>query len=199
MASGAVLLALVIAATSTVPFLAAYRFDFQALLADPGSAVAGGPGTAALFHWGAVGDMLYSYLLLAPLALYLHSILRPRMPWLADLGTVGAFGYIFIGAAGAAMLAAAGPPLIEAYATAAAPDRAAISSSFHLLTSAALLGLWPCSPWARSWSSWCGPDGWRPIGPLEPAAYSPSWSVGRLPLATELAGPIPEVASRRPF
>ena len=141
-AAGAAALAIVIGVTSSIQFLAAYRFDFQALLVDPGSIVGGGPSTAALFHWGAIGDMLYSYLLLAPVALYLHDRLRPRLPWLADLGAVGAFGYIFIGAAGAGMLAAAGPPLIDAYAAAAGPDRLAIASTFNLLTTAVFLGLW---------------------------------------------------------
>ena len=138
----AVVLAVVISVPSSLAFVAAYRFDLDAVLSDPGSIIDGGPAAAALFHWGAIGDMLYSYLLLVPLALYLHALLRPRKPWLTDLGVVGAFAYIFVGAAGAAILAAAGPPLIEANAAAGPADRVALSTSFHLLTNAVFFGLW---------------------------------------------------------
>ena len=166
-----VVLALVIGVTSSFAFIAAYRFDPEALLADPGSIVDGGPATAALFRWGAIGDMLYSYLLLVPLALYLHLRLRPRKPWLADLGIIGAFAYIFVGAAGAAILAAAGPPLIEAYPAVGPPDRVVISTSFHLLTNAVFFGLWqtvdpiPLGTWLLS-VGWLMREERRAVGRL---------------------------------
>ena len=154
-----VVLAAVIGLTSSVAFMAAFRFDPETLLTDPGSIIDGGPATAVLFRWGAIGDMLYSYLLLVPLALYLHALLRPRKPWLADLGLVGAFAYIFVGAAGAAVLATAGPPLIEAYASAATPDQLAISTTFDLLTNAVFLGLWQTVD-AISLGTWLLSLGW---------------------------------------
>ena len=138
----AALLALLITVPASLAFMAPYRFDLDASLTDPGSIVDGGAGAAALFHWGAIGDMLYSYLLLVPLALYLHALLRPRKPWLADLGLVGALAYIVVGGAGAAILASAGASLIDAYATAPPPDRFAISTSFHVLTNLVFFGLW---------------------------------------------------------
>jgi hypothetical protein len=138
----ATLLAVLISVPSSLAFVAPYRFDLDAVLTDPGSIVDGGAGAAALFHWGAIGDMLYSYVLLVPLALYLHGLLRPRKPWLADLGTLGALAYIVVGASGAVMLASAGASLIEAYATAAAPDQFAISTSFHALANLVFFGLW---------------------------------------------------------
>ena len=167
----AILLAVVIGVASSVAFVAAYRFDLETLFTDPGSIIDGGPATATLFRWGAIGDMLYSYLLLVPLALYLHALLQPHKPWLADLGLVGAFAYIFVGAAGAAVLATAGPPLIEAYASAAPPDHLAISTSFDLLTDAVFLGLWQTVD-AISLGTWLFSVGWlirserRAVGPL---------------------------------
>jgi hypothetical protein len=82
------------------------------------------------------------YLLLVPLALFLHRRLRDRRPWLADLGLAGALAYIFIGGAAAAILATAGSSLIEAYAAAALADRLAIAASFGLLRDALYFGVW---------------------------------------------------------
>jgi hypothetical protein len=139
---GAALLAIVISVPSSLALVAPYGYDLDRLLTDPGSIVVGGRSSATLFHWGALGDLLYSYVLWAPLALYLHGRLRPRKPWLADLGLVGAFAYIVVGGAGAAILAAAGPPLIEAYETAAASDRLVIATAFDTLARAVMHGLW---------------------------------------------------------
>lgn len=104
-----VVLATVIGVPSSVAFFAAYRWDLgAAVFGDPSAIIDGGPAAAAFLRWGAIGDMLFSYLLLVPLALYLHARLRPRKPWLADIGTIGALAYIFVGASGAAILAAVG-------------------------------------------------------------------------------------------
>jgi hypothetical protein len=46
---------------------------------------------------------------------------------------VGALAYIFLGGAGAAILATAGSSLIEAYADAAPADRLAIATSYELV------------------------------------------------------------------
>jgi hypothetical protein len=85
--------------------------------------------------------MFYSYLLLAPLALFLHRRLRDRKPWLADLGTVAAFAYIVAGAAGAAVLGTVGPTLVEAYAAAPAAELPAIAISFGVLRDV-MFGVW---------------------------------------------------------
>ena len=95
-----------------------------------------------LWRWGFLGDMLYSYLLLLPLALFLHRRLRDRQPWLADVGLAGALAYILIGGAAAAILAQAGSSLIEAYHAAAPTDQPAILIDFHLLRDAFVFGVW---------------------------------------------------------
>ena len=128
---------------SNIPFIAAFGWDVEAaLFGDPSAILDGGPSAAALLRWGAIGDMFYSYLLVVPLVLFLHRRLRPVKPWLADLGTVGAFAYIFVGASGAAILATVGSSLVEAYATAAPADRVAIATSFDVLRNVVYFGLW---------------------------------------------------------
>ena len=137
-----VLLAIVLSVPSTVALVAAWGWNVERMLfGDPATILAGGPSSAALLRWGAILDMFYSYLLLVPLALFLHRRLRPLKPWLADIGTLGAFAYIFVGAAAAAILAVVGPSLIEAHASAAPADRAAITTSFGVLRDV-VFGLW---------------------------------------------------------
>jgi len=71
------------------------------------------PSDAGVVRWGAIADMLGYYLLPAALVV----ILRDRLTWpsmfVRDLATVAGIVYATIGAIGAAMLAAAAPPLIE--------------------------------------------------------------------------------------
>jgi len=142
LALGGVVLAVVISVPASVVFLVPYGMDMDRLLSEPGSIVASGPQSATLFRLGAVGDLLYSYVLLAPLALYLHRLLRPRGAALADLGLLAAVAYIAIGATGAAILAAAGAPLIEAHAAAAASERVVIATAFDTLARAVFHGMW---------------------------------------------------------
>jgi hypothetical protein len=142
LATSGVVLAIVLSVPSTVALVAAFGWDVEAMVfADPAAVLAGGSASAALLRWGAIIDMFYSYVLLVPLALFLHRRLRPVKPWLADIGTVGAFAYIFVGAAGAAILATVGSSLVEAHAAAAPADRLAIATSFGMLKEL-VLGLW---------------------------------------------------------
>jgi hypothetical protein len=104
-----VALAVVIGLVATPAYLAAFGWDVEAAtFVHPEAALDQGPGTSALWHWGFAGDMLFSYLLLMPLALFLHRRLRERRPWLADVGLIGALSYILIGSASAAILTHAG-------------------------------------------------------------------------------------------
>lgn len=138
-----VALAVVVAIVATPMYMAAFGWDLEAAtFVHPEAALEQGPGTAALWRWGFAGDMLFSYLLLTPLALFLHRRLRERRPWLADLGLIGALSYIVIGGASAAILAHAGSSLIEAYHAAAPSDQAAVLTTFHLLRDAFVFGVW---------------------------------------------------------
>lgn len=138
-----VVLAVVIGVVATPTYLAAFGWDLEAsIFVHPEPALEQGSGAAVLWRFGFLGDMLFSYLLLLPLALFLHRRLRERRPWLADLGLAGALAYIFIGGAAAAILAQAGSSLIVAHHASAPADRAAILTTFHLLRNAFVFGVW---------------------------------------------------------
>src|SRR5713226_9191024 len=72
---------------SAVLMAAAVNFNLS-LDAFSGTMIAVGPRGAELLRWGLLLDGLGSYLLLAPLALYLWGWLRPENPGLANLYTL---------------------------------------------------------------------------------------------------------------
>ena len=137
--AGATVLSVLLATAATVVLLAAYGFDPGAL-AHPGSIVDKGAGVAQLFRWGALLDMA-SYLPLAPLVLYLHDRLRERGAVLVPVLTAGGLAYVLIGGIGGALLASAGPPLVEGYATASDPGREAARLTLETLGHAVFVGL----------------------------------------------------------
>jgi hypothetical protein len=139
-----VALAVVIGLVATPIYMAAFGWDLDAAtFVRPEAALERGLDAVVLWRWGFIGDMLFSYLLLTPLALFLHRRFRDRRPWLADLGLISALSYILIGGASAAILAHSGSSLIEAYHSAAPGiDQAAILTSFHLLRDAFVFGVW---------------------------------------------------------
>lgn len=138
-----VALAILIALVQIPTALVAFGGDFEAIVFRPEEILGRGPEAAMLWRWVLLADLFDSYLLLVPLALFLHRRLRDRRPWLADIGLTGALAYIFVGGAAAAILATAGSSLIEAYAAAAVPaDRLAVVTSFELLRDALYFGVW---------------------------------------------------------
>lgn len=157
-------LAIVLAVPSSVALFAAFGWNIEAaIFGDPAVILGRGADAAVLLRWAAILDMLFSYLLLVPLALYLHRRLRPLRPWLADLGTVAGFAYIFVGAAGAAVLATVGSSLVEAHATAAPADRAAIATAFEALRNIVFFALWQMLD-AITAGTWVFCVGWLLLG-----------------------------------
>jgi hypothetical protein len=77
-----------------------------------------------------------------PLALFLHRRLRGRQPWLADVGLAAALAYIFVGGAGASILATAGSSLLEAYRMAPPAEQPAIAILFGLVRDLVYFALW---------------------------------------------------------
>lgn len=138
-----VVLAIPIGAVSIVLGLLAVDWNVEALVfGDPPSVLRAGSEGAQLWRWSMLLDVFYSYILLVPLALYGHRRLRPRRPWLADVGLIGALLYIGLGGASAAILGIAGSALIEAHASAAPADQPAIETSFRLLRDALYFAIW---------------------------------------------------------
>ena len=113
----------------------------QEVFANPVILLSIGATGASLMRWGLLLDMLGYYLLLLPAALFLQRWCGPRnSTWVRFYTTCG-LGYILIGAAGAAVLAAAIPVLIEAYA-ASAGQRAALETVFVTIWNVVYGGLW---------------------------------------------------------
>ena len=109
-----------IAGASALLFAFAIGFDPVAGAQLVERIVATAPPDAVFIKWGAVADMFGYYLVPAAVIV----LVRPRLPWpnatARDVATAAGLMYATIGAIGAAMLAAAAPPLIEGATPAAA-------------------------------------------------------------------------------
>ncbi|MGH2357949.1 MAG: hypothetical protein ACRDGJ_08025 [Candidatus Limnocylindria bacterium] len=85
---GGVLLAIAIGIVSTLAVLAAFGGDFEAAtFGHPEAILDRGRGAARLFRWAFLGDLFFSYLLLVPLALFLHRRLPSGRSWVASTGS----------------------------------------------------------------------------------------------------------------
>ncbi len=104
--------------------------------------IARNPAGAVLTRWSMVADMLGFYLLLIPLALVLWDWLREQSPAWVSLATLLGLGYLFCGAAGAAVLAAVLPAQIAACAQAAGTQAPALEAIFLAFTRAVYDGVW---------------------------------------------------------
>ena len=116
-------------------------YDFDAF-SNPVHMLSAGAGGASLLRWGMILDMLGFYLPLLPIALFLWQWLKPKSPNWARFYTLCGLGYVFIGAIGAAILAAVYPPLINAYTQASAQQRAVLETVFDTITNMVVWGMW---------------------------------------------------------
>jgi hypothetical protein len=105
------------------------RLDDGKLVGDAADIVRLGADHAGLFRWCGLVDMVGSYLLFLPLAVWLRNRFHDAHPTSVDVGTVAAVVYGGVGAAGAAAWAAASP-LITAYASASPSDRPHLATTF---------------------------------------------------------------------
>jgi hypothetical protein len=114
-----------------------------ATFADPISVLRRGAAAAGLMRASLLADMLGYYLLIAPLVMVLRTWLEPRARTWTRLFTGCLLVYVVVGAAGAAMLAAASPRLMLAHAAATSADqRFAIESVYYTLWDTIYGGLW---------------------------------------------------------
>jgi hypothetical protein len=119
--------------------LAIVKFDAETFR-DPDVVLALGPEAAGTLRASYLLVMLGSYLLLVPLAVALWSRLDPRRGATWTTALVAGLAYLGLGAAGASILAAVWPELIEQYATSAS-DRDAVRVAFVTATRIAEDGL----------------------------------------------------------
>lgn len=121
--------------------LDAVHFDVDAL-ADPSTAWVSGARAAQALRRSMVLDMFGYYLLLVPAVIWLDRELRPRAGPIATLVTACGFGYVLVGAIGAAVLAAALPHLLTAHAQASASERETIAIVVRASLDTVHGGLW---------------------------------------------------------
>lgn len=136
-AGWAAMAALPISVASTLLFVASAEQAER--LYRPELLISIGSDGAEAFRWAAVTDMIGSYLLFAPLLVYLSIHFRPRNEISLLYGAAG-FGACLLGGGVAAGLAAAGSDLIVAFETSA--DKAAIAAAFRGLTEFGITGVW---------------------------------------------------------
>lgn len=98
-------------------------------------------GNYQLARWFNLLDMLGYYLLLLPIAFYLQRQFKYNSPWTSLLTCCG-IGYIFVGAIGAALLAAVWPELMKAYLIASTSDQEQIARIFSSVTIMVVTGMW---------------------------------------------------------
>lgn len=134
------LMTLVLGSVSGVLFLAAFQFRLERFV-DPSPLVAAGRTSAELLRWAAVTDLFSYYLATAVVAYVLWTVLRPRGRAIADMATLGAFGYVLAGGVAASALAFVGPKLMHAHSAAGA-DQAAVAVAFGVLMEVVFSAVW---------------------------------------------------------
>ncbi|MFT5223774.1 MAG: hypothetical protein ACI867_002098, partial [Glaciecola sp.] len=125
------ILAGVLSLASLVVGLSGADYDFEAF-SEADTFIALGADAASPVLWGMWLSLFGSYLLVVPLALHLHRELRDDAPAVSDLASVGALLYILLGAAGAGVLAATAPHLMEQWSLADAAGRSDLLAQFDL-------------------------------------------------------------------
>lgn len=124
--------------------LVAVNFDFSTFqeAALGFRVVVSHPAGTELTRWSMLSDMLGFYLMLIPLALVLWNRLKKRAGQLASLFTLFGLGYLFFGAAGAAILGEVLPNQIDAYNQATTAALQVHEAIFLAFTCAIYDGVW---------------------------------------------------------
>jgi hypothetical protein len=118
---------------------AAYSGDVGSFV--NGSLVSGGAHTADLLRWSLLVDMFGYYLMVLPLVVLLWIRLRGRGEALARFAAFTGFGYVLVGAIGAAVLSVVDPLLIQRFADVPS-QREAVRVVFDTFTRGLAIGLW---------------------------------------------------------
>lgn len=130
----------VFAFLSLIVGLMGVNWDFE-VFSDPTTLIASGTRAAGFIKWSHWLNMLGNYFLLFPLALILYRWLKPNNELSAQIFTASGLVYMLLGAAGAAILAAARPYLIDQYAQATAAQQGLLILDFQLVNAIAEAGL----------------------------------------------------------
>lgn len=118
---------------------AAYGGDVSSLF--NGSLVSGGLHKAELLRWSMIVDLFGYYLILLPLIVLLWTRLERRDAPLARFAALSGFGYVIVGAIGAALLAVVDPLLMQRFVEHPA-ERETVRLLYEVVTRGAAIGLW---------------------------------------------------------
>jgi hypothetical protein len=163
-----------LAVASAVTGLAAVSFNFAAL-SDPTLLLrVPGEGAAGLWRMSFLFDLFGYYLFVVPLVLVLRAAFLRRGGAWSDLFGFCLLAYCLVGAIGAAMLAMAAPPIIEAYAGANAAARQVLTTVYAAQFNDVYRGIW------NVLETFLGGVGWIGFGWL-------LWSEGRAVASLTLA------------
>lgn len=133
----------------------AARYRDGAFIAHAADLVSVGAEKAALLRLSAVTDLLGSYLLFLPAAVFLWRTCRDRGGVLVDVATASGLVYVALGASGAAMLAGGREPLIRSYGSASGPEASQIALFFAVLNDS-VTGIWQFGAAFAGGIWWCG-------------------------------------------
>ena len=158
---------------SAVTGLAALSFN-SAAMSDPTLLLRAGHDAAGLWRASLLLDLFGYYLLIVPLVLTLRVAFRPRSGDVVGSLRLLPSGLLLVGAMGAAMLAMAVPPMIEAYAGAGPAARQVLTTAYAAQSDDVYRGLW------NLLETFLGGVGWIGFGRL-------LWSQGRWVAALTIA------------
>lgn len=120
--------------------LSVVSFNFDTF-SDHGAILSLGASAASTIRWSWLLSMCGSYLFLIPLALWLGSTLQANHPLMLRWYTLSGLGYLALGAAGAAILAAAWPLLMTLASTVPSEYQTSLLLNFTTATAIAEDGL----------------------------------------------------------
>jgi hypothetical protein len=118
----------------------ATNFDFEAF-GNPLRLLNNSTIDPVLLRWFMLLDLFGYYLLLLPLVFYIHSKLVHKTPFALLLTNLG-YGYVLVGAIGAATLSVIWPAIFEQHLTADEAARSFYRADFSLATDFVVKGLW---------------------------------------------------------
>jgi len=130
----------IIALMSYFLVCAAVQFNFD-FFTDPISIFSIDGVNGMLLKWSMITDVFGYYLLLLPVIFYLHDWLKQQSNW-ASVISISGLGYILLGSAGAAILAAIWPMHLEEFTRATPSAQETTKLLFTSFSAMVYGGLW---------------------------------------------------------
>jgi len=134
------LLSGVIGLVSYILVAGAINFNFE-FFSDPSVIFTTEGVSRTMLKWSMITDVFGYYLLLLPVLFFIHEWLKGKSEW-RNIFTFCGTSYIFAGALGASILAAAWPVLFDRFSGATPEQQEIIKHSFENLALIVVNGIW---------------------------------------------------------